>query len=416
MSSIYDFLNTEASSSTTGGVNAAEGQDPSTVNDGIRQLKQLLAAFIDDLGAVNTVGGTATAVTVTLAQGFTAYGTGAGEIGNGTVIALKMSAAATGAATLNVNSIGAKKIRRQGDTAIVANDWLANGIVLLRYDTAYDGATGAWVLLNPATASSPSTNDGAALGASGTAWSDLFLASGGVINWNSGDVTISHSANTLSFAGASSGYIFDAAISANAVGNAFGNNTDNGAVITFAGSGYIGSLGADATGVVISNNSAARGFRVNNANGTLFSLPASLTVGIPIITLIGANTTASAASCFVDASGGLYRSTSALKYKTDLQPVTDEQIEAFLGLTGYSYRSLSKADDPAQRFFGVVADHADAAGLPELVVRGPDGEIEGYAYGRDIAIVLEILKRQQATNAALEARIEALEALLGDAA
>ena len=58
----------------------------------------------------------------------------------------------------------------------------------------------------------PSANDGAALGASGTAWSDLFLASGGVINWNAGDVTATHSANTLAFAGASSGYSFDAVV------------------------------------------------------------------------------------------------------------------------------------------------------------------------------------------------------------
>lgn len=47
----------------------------------------------------------------------------------------------------------------------------------------------------------PSANDGAALGLSGTAWSDLFLASGGVINWNAGDVTLTHSSNNLTVAG-----------------------------------------------------------------------------------------------------------------------------------------------------------------------------------------------------------------------
>ncbi len=36
----------------------------------------------------------------------------------------------------------------------------------------------------------PGTNDGAALGISGTAFSDLFLASGGVVNFNAGDVTL----------------------------------------------------------------------------------------------------------------------------------------------------------------------------------------------------------------------------------
>lgn len=40
-------------------------------------------------------------------------------------------------------------------------------------------------------------NDSGALGASGTAFSDLFLASGGVINWAAGDYTITHSTGIL---------------------------------------------------------------------------------------------------------------------------------------------------------------------------------------------------------------------------
>mgnify|MGYP001588379652 CR=1 FL=1 len=45
-----------------------------------------------------------------------------------------------------------------------------------------------------------SANDGGALGASGTAFSDLFLASGGVINWNAGNVTLTHAAGSLTIA------------------------------------------------------------------------------------------------------------------------------------------------------------------------------------------------------------------------
>lgn len=44
---------------------------------------------------------------------------------------------------------------------------------------------------------SPFTNDGMALGASGTSWSDLFLASGAVINFNNGNATLTHSAGLL---------------------------------------------------------------------------------------------------------------------------------------------------------------------------------------------------------------------------
>lgn len=56
----------------------------------------------------------------------------------------------------------------------------------------------------------PETNDGAAIGTTSLKFSDLFLASGAVINFNSGDVTLTHSANNLAFAGASTGYTFDA--------------------------------------------------------------------------------------------------------------------------------------------------------------------------------------------------------------
>lgn len=47
----------------------------------------------------------------------------------------------------------------------------------------------------------PTSNDGAALGSSANKFSDLFLASGAVINFDSGDVTITHSANQLVIAG-----------------------------------------------------------------------------------------------------------------------------------------------------------------------------------------------------------------------
>ena len=48
---------------------------------------------------------------------------------------------------------------------------------------------------------SPGTSDGTALGTTSLMWSDLFLASGSVINFNNGDVTLTHSSNTLTIAG-----------------------------------------------------------------------------------------------------------------------------------------------------------------------------------------------------------------------
>ena len=49
----------------------------------------------------------------------------------------------------------------------------------------------------------PATSNGLALGASNRQWSDLFLAEGGVINFDNGDVTLTQTGNNLTMAGGS---------------------------------------------------------------------------------------------------------------------------------------------------------------------------------------------------------------------
>lgn len=67
-------------------------------------------------------------------------------------------------------------------------------------DSAYGPLTSG--LLTTSGNHVPATNDGGALGTTSLSWADLFLASGGVINFNNGDVTITHATNQLTFAGA----------------------------------------------------------------------------------------------------------------------------------------------------------------------------------------------------------------------
>lgn len=52
---------------------------------------------------------------------------------------------------------------------------------------------------------SPNANDGAALGIAGLGFSDLFLAEGGVINWDNGDATLTQSGDGVTLSGASLG-------------------------------------------------------------------------------------------------------------------------------------------------------------------------------------------------------------------
>jgi len=48
----------------------------------------------------------------------------------------------------------------------------------------------------------PDANDGAYLGTTALGWSDLFLAEGGVINWDNGDATLTQASNVVTLAGA----------------------------------------------------------------------------------------------------------------------------------------------------------------------------------------------------------------------
>lgn len=68
-------------------------------------------------------------------------------------------------------------------------------VINLQYDGSTKVVVGNGVL-------TPGTSDATALGTTALMWSDLFLASGAVVNFNNGDATITHAANVLAFDGA----------------------------------------------------------------------------------------------------------------------------------------------------------------------------------------------------------------------
>ena len=63
-----------------------------------------------------------------------------------------------------------------------------------------------------ANALTPGTSDGTALGTTSLMWSDIFLASGGVMNFNNGNVTLTHSADTLTVVGATVAFTASTAV------------------------------------------------------------------------------------------------------------------------------------------------------------------------------------------------------------
>lgn len=88
------------------------------------------------------------------------------ELYNGLAIIAKMPNAATGGnMTLNVNSLGAKKVFRVSDmtTQLTTGDLLANGIYIAVYNTSLDTAAGGWIVYD-----TPSTSSFATLNTSQT--------------------------------------------------------------------------------------------------------------------------------------------------------------------------------------------------------------------------------------------------------
>lgn len=74
---------------------------------------------------------------------------------------------------------------------------------VVRFHSTAGGTQDSGILIDDSNNITPASNDGGALGTSALKWSDLHLASGSVVNWNSGDLTLTHSADTLTLAGGS---------------------------------------------------------------------------------------------------------------------------------------------------------------------------------------------------------------------
>jgi hypothetical protein len=154
-------------------------------------------------------------------------------------------------------------------------------------------------------------------------------------------------------------------------------------------------------------SSPTEAFRINSFQKPIF--------GGPTIRCLATynSTTASAANQFVDSAGDFYRSTSSIKYKTNVETIEDHYSDALLQCHPVWYQSTCEADNPDWGHWGFIAEEV-AQIDPRLCFfkEEEDGSLEpeGVQYDRFVPHLLNLIKRQKEQIEAMEARLSALEA------
>jgi hypothetical protein len=143
--SIYDWSTTAGTNaSADGDINWSENQLPSTVNDSARVMMKRVAEYVKDNGALSFTG--TDTITVTANSAFTSLATGRA------LVARIANDNTSTTVTLNVNGLGAKRVKvmtTAGESDPEAGSLQAGAFGHFVYDAAANGASGAWILLNP---------------------------------------------------------------------------------------------------------------------------------------------------------------------------------------------------------------------------------------------------------------------------
>jgi phage-related tail fiber protein len=140
-------------------------------------------------------------------------------------------------------------------------------------------------------------------------------------------------------------------------------------------------------------------------------------------------TTASAANVVVSSSGELQRSTSSMKYKTDVEPMWSSIAQALVDQAEpFFYRSLCSADNPQHSWYGLSAEQIASIDPRFVLWKTHDyvtlgagesqctqfteldsPEIEGVYYERLVVPLLLVVKQLKKQVAALEQRLDQLQ-------
>jgi hypothetical protein len=129
--------------------------------------------------------------------------------------------------------------------------------------------------------------------------------------------------------------------------------------------------------------------------------------GLLIINNLYNTTSSGAANVFVGSNSQLFRSTSSIKYKENVQDAT-HGLAKLLELRPVTYTS-KQPDNDSTVYGGLIAEEVHEAGLSEFVQYATDGSPDALAYGNMVSLCVKAIQEQQSIIKSLETRIAALE-------
>ena len=113
-------------------------------------------------------------------------------------------------------------------------------------------------------------------------------------------------------------------------------------------------------------------------------------------------TTGAAANMHCAADGTFYRSTSSLKYKTDVQDAT-HGLNEVMALRPVIYKGKTDGD---LIFGGLIAEEVHEAGLTEFVQYAEDGTPDALAYSNMVSLCIKAIQELKAELDAVKAQLE----------
>jgi hypothetical protein len=119
-------------------------------------------------------------------------------------------------------------------------------------------------------------------------------------------------------------------------------------------------------------------------------------------------TAANAASAYWEASTGVfYRSTSSLRYKTNVQDYS-KGLSEVMAMRPVSFNP-KEGDRQSRIYAGFIAEEVDSLGMTEFVEYDAEGKPDSIGYAQITALLTKAIQEQQAMIEELKAKVAALE-------